>query len=139
MNPPPETDLAAAIARRAHHGQTRNDHITPYVAHPESVARRLRGEDSTVIATAWLHDVLEDTAETAASLRAAGIGDEVISAVQCMTRQPGEPYEDYLARVKAHPVARKVKKADMLDNLNDSPGEKQILKYAKGLLFLLGE
>jgi (p)ppGpp synthase/HD superfamily hydrolase len=137
MSLPPEIALAAALARRAHHGQTRNDNLTPYAAHPESVARRLRGEDGTVIATAWLHDVLEDTAETAATLRAAGVGDAVIDAVQCMTRQPGEPYKDYLKRVKAHPVARKVKVADMLDNLNDSPGEKQILKYAKGLLFLL--
>ena len=137
MSLPPEIDLAAAIARRAHHGQTRDDRITPYAAHPESVARRLRGEDSIVIATAWLHDVLEDTAETAATLRAAGVDDEVISAVQCMTKQPGEPYEDYLKRVKAHPVASKVKMADMLDNLNDSPDDKQIRKYAKGLLFLL--
>ncbi|MDR0902533.1 MAG: HD domain-containing protein [Opitutaceae bacterium] len=137
MSQPPEIELAAAIARRAHHGQTRNDRATPYAAHPESVARRLRGEDATVIATAWLHDVLEDTAETAASLRAAGVGDAVISAVQAMTKQPGEPYEIYLGRVKAHPVARKVKMADMLDNLGDSPNEKQIRKYAKGLLFLL--
>jgi (p)ppGpp synthase/HD superfamily hydrolase len=130
--------LAADIARRAHHGQTRNDNITPYAAHPESVARRLRGEDGIVIATAWLHDVLEDTAETAATLRAAGVGDAVIDAVQCMTKQPGEPYETYLARVKAHPVARKVKVADMLDNLGDSPDEKQIFKYTRGLVFLLG-
>jgi len=39
--------------------------------------------------------------------------------------------------VKCNELARKVKIADMLSNLADNPTDKQIKKYAKGLLFLV--
>lgn len=125
------------FAYRAHNGQTRRDRFTPYISHPQNVAERLRGESDEVIMTAWLHDVLEDTKETPDSMRAAGIPESVIEAVQVLTKVPGEDYSVYLTRVKAHPVARKVKIADMLSNLSDSPTDKQILKYAHGLIALL--
>jgi len=40
--------------------------------------------------------------------------------------------------VKENEIARKVKVADMLHNLSDEPTKKQILKYAQGLVALLG-
>jgi hypothetical protein len=43
----------------------------------------------------------------------------------------------YLRRIKSDPVAKRVKIADMLANLGDRPSERQIVKYAKGLLILL--
>ena len=39
--------------------------------------------------------------------------------------------------IKQNKLAKSVKIADMLDNISDKPTEKQILKYAKGLAFLL--
>ena len=45
-----------------------------------------------VIATAWLHDVLEDTTETAQSLKKQGVSDEVIEAVVCLTKQKDQGY-----------------------------------------------
>lgn len=127
------------FAYRAHNGQTRRDCFTPYISHPRNVTEKLRGESDEVIMTAWLHDVLEDTEETPDSMRAAGIPESVIGAVQILTKVPGEDYSVYLARVKAHPIARKVKIADMLSNLSDSPTNKQILKYAYGLILLVDE
>lgn len=112
--------------------------MTPYVRHPEAVAQRVAG-DTTAEAVAWLHDVLEDTATTAEDLRAAGIPDEVIQRVQLLTKSESVGYEVYLDSIKRDPIARKVKVADMLANLSDHPSEKQILKYARGLLLLLGE
>jgi hypothetical protein len=55
-----------------------------------------------------------------------------------LTKTEGARYEDYLAAIRRDAIARKVKVADMLANLGDSPTERQILKYAKGFIILLG-
>lgn len=132
-----QVQIAANIAALAHHGQFRHDGVTPYIIHPGRVASRLKSESAEIIATAWLHDVLEDTGLTRDELVERGVKPEVAHAVVCLTKMPGEPYENYLRVVKANPIARKVKIADMLDNLSDSPSERQIRKYAKGLLALV--
>lgn len=128
--------LCKAIAHRAHVGQFRRDGVTPYIVHPEAVAQRLTG-DPTAQAAAWLHDVLEDTTVTDADLLAAGVPGEVVDAVRLLTKREGADYEAYLAAIRVHPLARKVKVADMLANLGDTPSERQILKYARGLIVLL--
>ena len=75
------------------------------------------GSDSERI-VAVLHDVLEDTSVTAAQLRAAGFSEEVIAAIECLTRGEGESYEDFIQRTKGSPLARRVKLADIEDNMN---------------------
>lgn len=127
---------AAAIADRAHQGQFRRDGATPYICHPRDVAGRVKGDDMAE-AVAWLHDVLEDTDLKADDLRKAAIPQEVVDAVILLTRRDGLGYERYLSQIKANPLARKVKIADMLSNLNDHPTNRQIVKYAKGLLVLM--
>ena len=133
--------LAEAVARAGHAGQFRRDGVTPYAVHPEAVARRV-GEgpqpDAEAVAVAWLHDVIEDTPVTADALRAKGFPPAVVAAVQTLTKTDGAPYDDYLEAVAASPLARKVKIADMLSNLADGPTDRQIVKYAKGLLRLVG-
>ena len=130
-------DSIRLLALAAHNGQFRRDGVTPYIKHPEAVAARVKG-DEMAEAVAWLHDVIEDTDQTADDLRAMLVPDNVIAAVELMTHPHGEPYKDYLKRIKTNPLATKVKIADMLANLSDSPTERQIKKYARGLLFLLG-
>jgi (p)ppGpp synthase/HD superfamily hydrolase len=125
------------IATTAHHGQFRRDGVTPYIKHPEAVVTRVDAEDINAQMVAWLHDVLEDTELTANQLRSMLVPDAVVTAVELMTHPDGEPYEIYLTRIKANPLATKVKIADMLTNLADTPTEQQIRKYAHGLLFLL--
>lgn len=131
--------IAATLASTAHAGQTRPDGLTLYIVHPMRVAARPRaaGASAHVLATAWLHDVLEDTKTTVADMVAAGMPAPVISAVEALTRRKGEAYTDYIARVKANEIARVVKQADMLDNLTDNPKNRQIAKYAAGLMMLL--
>ncbi len=128
-------DLAEQIARRAHRGQFRRDGVTPYIQHPEAVVTRV-GNGEVERAAAWLHDVIEDTSETAASLLTQGIPSSVVEVVELLTRKEELTEADYLSAIRAHPVARRVKIADMLTNLSDRPTEKQIVKYARGLLFL---
>ena len=87
--------------------------------------------------TAWLHDVLEDTSETPITLTAYGVPKIVVDAVVALTKVEGEAYPNYLSRVAGNPIARRVKIADMLSNLADSPTDHQIRKYASGLLALV--
>ena len=128
--------VAAAenLAREAHSGQFRRDGVTPYIVHPEAVASRVTTPEEK--ATAWLHDVLEDTQKTQQDLLNAGIPQNVVNAVVIMTKTPGVSYMDYLVNVKNDPIARVVKIADMNSNLADTPTPKQIAKYAEGLKFL---
>lgn len=130
--------LAAYVSRHAHHGQFRRDRVTPYFEHIKAVVDRVGGESEVIVAVAYLHDVIEDTKETAETLRARGFPESVVSSVVLLTKGK-ENYETYLAGVKVCEVATKVKVADMLSNLADDPSKKQILKYAKGLLFLLSK
>jgi len=131
-------ELARDIATAAHRGQFRRDGITPCIVHPEAVASRV-GTDPKMLAVAWLHDVLEDTDETVESLVDKGIPEEVVASVEILTKSNGVRYDEYLDRVLTDSVARSVKVADMLSNLSDSPSDRQIRKYAYGLLRLVPE
>lgn len=133
----PIIDQAISIAKQAHAGQWRRDGITPYIMHPRAVAERLKGEPDVVIATAWLHDVLEDSMFSAALLHEACIPNSVIESVIRLTRDGGTIYHHYLEVVRKDPIALKVKIADILCNLADQPTDNQIKKYAKALVFLM--
>lgn len=137
------------LAEEAHKGQTRryrylvhnfhSDDEAPYFEHVEKVARRLeiKGACYDTRAVAYLHDTLEDTDITADKLREEGIPANIIEAVEAMTKQKGESYMGYLERVAQNGMAKQVKVQDMLDNISDNPTDRQVLKYAKGLAYLL--
>ena len=125
-----------SIAESAFEGQTRRGGA-PAIEHSKAVAAKVKGNELAE-AVAWLHDVLEDTDVTAKDLLGRGVPKIVVTAVKTLTKPRWEPYEVYLERVKKDPLAAKVKVADMLPNLGDDPTERQIKKYAHGLLYLLG-
>jgi (p)ppGpp synthase/HD superfamily hydrolase len=71
------------------------------------------------MAAAALHDVVEDTNTTLVDLREEGFPEEVLAAVALLTHDKRKvPYRKYVERIAANPVARKVKLADLEDNLN---------------------
>ena len=131
-----QIDKCRMIAINAHAGQTRRDKKTPYIEHCYAVAKRVNHLGNKYICVALLHDVLEDTNVTAHDLLAAGIDEDIVAAVQILTKHPSRSYDEYLKLVKFNNLACHVKIADMLSNLADSPTNKQIRKYATGLLFL---
>lgn len=136
----PNTPLikrALELAERAHAGQFRRDGKTPYITHPLRVANRLaaKGESEEVIAAGLLHDYLEENPKFWS--QPADVPANVVYAVIALTKGEGEDYSSYLERVKENPIARKIKVADILDNLGDDPSDYQIRKYAKALLFLV--
>ncbi|WP_353615993.1 HD domain-containing protein [Arthrobacter sp. MYb222] len=88
------------------------------MGHPARVAGHARdlGGSPEAIAAAWLHDVIEDCDVSAADLRAAGIPDTVIVAVELLSKRPGQSLEEYCAGVRGNALALLVKEADLADN-----------------------
>lgn len=133
--------LADAVAERAHRGQV-DKAGAPYVGHPRRVAARL--SDPAHVAVALLHDVVEDTGATLDDLRALGLPDLVVDAVDALTKRPGETLRESMRRVAANPVAASVKRADVSDNLSpervarldDATRERLEGKYERTLRFL---
>ena len=106
-------DIALAIARKAHAGQVDKAGVD-YIQHPLYVASQVKTEQEKAIAL--LHDVLEDSDITAADLLAYGLSNEVVTAVQTLTKKKGQSYQDYLEKVKSNNLARVVKLADLKHN-----------------------
>jgi (p)ppGpp synthase/HD superfamily hydrolase len=106
---------ALEIAVGAHHGQT-DRYGAPYILHPLRVMERVETETEKIVAI--LHDVVEDTKWTFDDLRKKGFGDEIIQALDCLTKREGEPYEEFVNRSAANPLARRVKLADLEDNMD---------------------
>lgn len=136
---------ARSIATEAHAGQTdKTGH--PYIGHPARVASRTAsaGGGELAVATAWLHDVLEDTAVTAGDLLEAGIPGDVVRAVEALSKRDGEAPEAYFERVNAHRLAICVKHADLDDNTDparvsqlDAPTRERLAgKYARARALL---
>jgi len=106
-------EKAIEIAVRAHAGQKQKDG-SPYILHPLRLMTRM-GSDADRMA-AVLHDVVEDSDVTIENLQNVGFPKEVLEAVTLLTHEKEVSYEDYVERLKAHPIARRVKVADLEDN-----------------------
>lgn len=106
---------AIAIAAQAH--QDQHDKAgAPYILHPLRMMLRMSSE--TEMMAAVLHDVVEDTDWTLEQLRQAGFAEEVVQAVECLTHRDHETYDEFVARVRTNVIARKVKLADLEDNMD---------------------
>ena len=71
---------------------------------------------------AVLHEVVEDSQPPPRwgfdELRREGFSEPVLAALEGVTRREGETYEEFIRRSLAHPVARRMKLANLEDNLN---------------------
>ena len=111
------TRKALQISSRAHSGQTDKSGL-PYILHPFHIAEQMTTE--TEICAALLHDVIEDTDMTPEELAAEGFPEDVLRTVALLTRDPELPYLDYIRRLMADPLARKIKLADLRHNSNEA-------------------
>nr|DAS76548.1 MAG TPA: (p)ppGpp synthetase, RelA/SpoT family [Caudoviricetes sp.] len=133
-------DIALAIARKAHAGQVDKAGVD-YIQHPLYVASQVKTEQEKAVAL--LHDVLEDSDITAADLLAYGLSNEVVTAVQTLTKKKGQSYQDYLEKVKSNDLARVVKLADLkhnsdlsrLKSVSDTDRER-VKKYKNAIRYL---
>ena len=113
--PSRQLELAILIAYGAHYGQT-DKAGQSYIEHPKRVMKAVKTDEEKQVAI--LHDAIEDSPVTAALLRHYGFSDSVIAAVEALTRDEDENYFDFIARVKANPLATTVKIADLQDNMD---------------------
>lgn len=111
-------DTARRIATDAHAGQV-DKAGRPYIEHPAAVAGLLAEAGPEAVAAGWLHDVVEDTTVTLDDLAAAGFPPAVVSAVDAVTKRPGEPYDDLVRRAAADRIGRWVKLADNANNSDE--------------------
>lgn len=109
--------IARSIAELAHAGDV-DKSGRAYIEHPAHVASRVEGDEAKAVA--WLHDVIEDHGDswTLDDLRAAGLSEKVVRGVDAMSRRPGEDYLDFVRRAAADPLARQVKLADVVHNMD---------------------
>lgn len=110
-------EAARLLATEAHAGVFRADG-QPYITHPAAVVRWLaaRGASPEVLATAWLHDTVEDTHLTLDDLLWFGFPVIVVDAVDAVTVRPGEDRTIAIHRAAAHPVGVQVKRSDNRHN-----------------------
>lgn len=118
---------AIAFASRAHRGQLRKDGETPYASHPMRVCLVVRHvfgiDDEVTLATAMLHDTIEDTTTDYDDL-VEHFGPDVADRVAMLskdTRMPEADREDaYLRGLLGGDWRVAVcKLADGYDNLSD--------------------
>ena len=89
----PTLEDAIALAVEAHRGQ-REKADQPYILHVLRVMFRLDTEVERIVGV--LHDVVEDTGRSLDDLRRLGYSDEVLAALECVTKREGEGYEHFV-------------------------------------------
>jgi (p)ppGpp synthase/HD superfamily hydrolase len=108
-------ERAIAIAAIAHTGQLDKAGM-PYILHPLRVMLLLDTIEERIVGI--LHDTIEDTDVTFEYLREEGFSEELLTALDAVTKREGEAYETFILRAAADSIGRKVKLADLKDNSN---------------------
>ena len=130
-------ERAIAIAAKVHAGQV-DKAGAPYILHPIRVMMKVSTPEERIAAV--LHDVIEDSDHTFEGLRREGFSEEIVEAIDALTRRREESYMEFVTRAGANPIARRVKIADLEDNCDLSrikdPKErdyKRLEKYREAL------
>ena len=106
---------AIALAVAAHAGQL--DKVgQPYILHPLRVMLSLEDEVEKIVGV--LHDVIEDSRYTLEDVLEMGFSQEIIIALDDLTKHDDESYDDYVSRTLQNPISHRVKRADLLDNMD---------------------
>ena len=133
-------ELALQIAKEAHAGQV-DKAGKDYILHPITVASYMDTDVEKTIA--YLHDVLEDTSVTVDELR-NHFSNEIVDTVITLTHRKDESYFEYISRVSTSKLAKKVKTADLLHNLDitkikepTKTDYERLEKYKKAILYLV--
>ena len=135
---------AIRLAKAMHAGQTYGGELDYYEAHVMAVVRSIMEypeSTPTMVMTAILHDVLEDTPLTQSGMVERCVPADVIEAVSTLTRRKDEVYLDYILRIRdsKNPNAIVVKLADLEVNMNNNPPPSLLKRYEKAAKILLNE
>lgn len=106
---------AYELAKTVHEDQV-DKAGAPYIEHVKRVAQRCKYNKYEYI-TALLHDVVED-GDIKISYIYSHFGYVIGGAVELLTRQKTQGYEDYIFDISKNPIAMSVKLADLQDNMD---------------------
>jgi (p)ppGpp synthase/HD superfamily hydrolase len=134
-------ERAIEIAVTAHRGQV-DKSGAPYILHPLRVMLGVKTDGERIVAV--LHDVVEDCEEWPLDrLRGEGLPERLTTALESVTRNDGETYTEFIERSKSNAIGRRVKAADLRDNMDlsriENPTEqdhKRTEKYRSALVRL---
>ncbi len=104
---------AIKIAVEAHKNQ-KDKGGNVYILHPLRLMMQMQTEKLKIVAV--LHDVVEDSDYTFKKLEEKGFSEEIIEALEALTKRESESYKDFILRVKKNKLASQVKIADLKDN-----------------------
>ena len=141
------TDLerAIALAVETHSGQV-DKAGEPYILHPLRVMLSLSSRNERIVGV--LHDVVEDGDVSFGDLKKMGFSLVVIDALKAVTKHSEEEgsdegYQAFVERAGTNPIARQVKIADLLDNLDvtrlgeiSEKDSRRMSKYLSALRYL---
>jgi len=134
-------ERAISIAASAHAGSLADDK-EPYIFHPLRVMLALDTEDERIVGV--LHDVVEKTTLTLDNLRSEGLPGHILEAIDSVSRRKGEEYSDFVRRTRENSLGRRVKIADLKDNiekvrlhLEDLKAREKLAKYEEALASFL--
>jgi (p)ppGpp synthase/HD superfamily hydrolase len=149
-------ERAIEIAVSAHRGQV-DKAGAPYILHPLRVMLSLSTKEERIVGV--LHDLVEDCEGwTFEKLSEVGFSAEIIDALKSVTKYDAiknpvllnrpsnnadETYEEFVRRAAANRIGAKVKRADLIDNMDWSritePTAKDLermIRYKKALAYL---
>jgi hypothetical protein len=107
---------AIVIAAEAHEVMLDNAGA-PYILHPLRVMMSMHTIKEMIAAV--LHDVVEDSEQwTLQRLKEEGFEQNIIDALDALTKREKETYEEFIERVSSNAIATKVKVADLEDNMD---------------------
>ncbi len=133
-------ERAIEIAAKAHLGQT-DKGGEPYILHPIRVMLRMATLEERIVAV--LHDVVEDSDWTLEALAKEGFSPPILTALEALTKLPGEDRMMAAHRAAANPLARAVKLADNAENSdlsripNPSPKDLERLEQYRQVRLIL--
>lgn len=134
---------AIELAKKYHQGQV-DKGGNPYIEHPMAVMDRLETIEEKIVGV--LHDIVEDTDLTLEDLLELGFPEFIVEAIDSVTRRDDETRAEFINRAKQNVIGRKVKIADIMENMNlkripnyTIEDEKRVGKYQKELKKLLND
>lgn len=135
-----QLEQAIQLASTKHYGQ-RDKSGKPYIFHLLHVMNNVNNLSSKIVAI--LHDILEDTDMTKNDLLNLGFCENIVEAIDVLTKTKQEVYMDYIKKVNQNPIAKEVKLADLKHNMDLTRLEtisekdlKRVEKYVKSYKYL---
>lgn len=110
-----QLEQAIKLASIKHYGQ-KDKANKPYLFHLLYVINNVNDLNAKIVGV--LHDILEDIDITRNDLLNYGFSEEIVIAVEILTKPKNQKYMDYIENVKSDNIARRVKLMDLKHNMN---------------------